>query len=288
MAKQRRTDGREVKDEAVRRGQGPRRGCPRTRPGRGPAEQAPPRYSRRAWAIHWTMAAKTRRSRLRPRRAARGVGRRPPAGPPGWHEPPQRRDHLGHGRTGQCLAFRTIYDRPPRAARGFRVSVRCEWASWRTPLPDEPDPGARCAGSSASGRTHPSRHCGDLRGFGCVPGPAEPARPAAGFSSVDDQTLHYGTCLVEVPKSHKIGSTGSSWWRRLLARSSNAIEEVAQSSADRQSRCARRSDDTDARKEARRCFGRSDRRAHRSGPCRSLIESREGPHKQPPICRHPP
>ena len=32
------------------------------------------------------------------------------------------------------------------------------------------DPGARCAGSSVSGYTHPSQHRGDLRGFGCVPG----------------------------------------------------------------------------------------------------------------------
>ena len=32
------------------------------------------------------------------------------------------------------------------------------------------DPGARCAGSSVSGYTHPSQHRGHLRGFGCVPG----------------------------------------------------------------------------------------------------------------------
>jgi hypothetical protein len=31
---------------------------------------------------------------------------------------------------------------------------------------------ARCAGSSVSGCRHPSRHRGDLRGFGCVPGPS--------------------------------------------------------------------------------------------------------------------
>jgi hypothetical protein len=34
----------------------------------------------------------------------------------------------------------------------------------------------------------------------------------------------------------------------------------------RQPRCARRSEDTDARREARRCFGRSDRRAHGDRP----------------------
>ena len=36
-----------------------------------------------------------------------------------------------------------------------------------------------------------------------------------GFSAERDTQLHYGTCQVTVPKSHKIGSTGSSWWQRL-------------------------------------------------------------------------
>jgi hypothetical protein len=47
--------------------------------------------------------------------------------------------------------------------------------SWyREPLPDAigespQHPGAGCAGSSVSGRTHPRQHLGHLRGFGCVP-----------------------------------------------------------------------------------------------------------------------
>jgi hypothetical protein len=47
------------------------------------------------------------------------------------------------------------------------------WTAARTEvlLGESPhDPGARCAGSSVSGRTLPSQHRGDLRGFGCVPG----------------------------------------------------------------------------------------------------------------------
>ncbi|MGF1490358.1 MAG: alpha/beta hydrolase [Prochloraceae cyanobacterium] len=36
-----------------------------------------------------------------------------------------------------------------------------------------------------------------------------------GFSVERDNQLHYGTCQVAVPKSHKIGSTGSIWWQRL-------------------------------------------------------------------------
>jgi hypothetical protein len=52
-------------------------------------------------------------------------------------------------------------------------------------------------------------------------------------------------------------------------------------------RAVLRSDDTDARREARRCFGRSDRSAQRSGPCHSLMKSMGGPRRQPPNCRHP-
>jgi esterase/lipase superfamily enzyme len=37
-----------------------------------------------------------------------------------------------------------------------------------------------------------------------------------GFSSERDTQIHYGSCQVAVPKSHKIGSTGSAWWKRLL------------------------------------------------------------------------
>ena len=36
-----------------------------------------------------------------------------------------------------------------------------------------------------------------------------------GFSGKLDDKLHYGICKVAVPKSHKIGSIGSSWWQRL-------------------------------------------------------------------------
>ena len=37
-----------------------------------------------------------------------------------------------------------------------------------------------------------------------------------GFSSERDRQIHYGTCEVAVPKSHKIGSTGSPWWKFVL------------------------------------------------------------------------
>jgi hypothetical protein len=55
---------------------------------------------------------------------------------------------------------------------------------------------------------------------------------------------------------------------------------------NREPRCALRSDDTDARREARRCVGRSHRSAQRSGPCHILMESMERPHEQSANLRH--
>jgi esterase/lipase superfamily enzyme len=40
--------------------------------------------------------------------------------------------------------------------------------------------------------------------------------PTAGYSSRRDTTVHRGVCRVFIPKSHKIGSIGSPWWKRLL------------------------------------------------------------------------
>jgi esterase/lipase superfamily enzyme/tetratricopeptide (TPR) repeat protein len=37
-----------------------------------------------------------------------------------------------------------------------------------------------------------------------------------GYSTSRDNVVHYGSCRVFIPESHKIGSTGSPWWKRLL------------------------------------------------------------------------
>jgi len=45
--------------------------------------------------------------------------------------------------------------------------------------------------------------------------PIDASDRSKGFSGERDQQIHYGSCQVSVPKSHKIGSIGSSWWERL-------------------------------------------------------------------------
>ncbi len=52
--------------------------------------------------------------------------------------------------------------------------------------------------------------------FGTNRQPNNPQDLSQGFSGERDRQLHYGTCKVAVPKSHKIGSTGSPLWQRLL------------------------------------------------------------------------
>ncbi len=47
--------------------------------------------------------------------------------------------------------------------------------------------------------------------------------PTQGFSGERDTELHYGTCRVAVPRSHRIGSVGSAWWRRLLTREDDRL-----------------------------------------------------------------
>lgn len=43
----------------------------------------------------------------------------------------------------------------------------------------------------------------------------DPRRPADGFGHLRDNRLHYGQCRVVIPRTHRIGSTGSSRWARL-------------------------------------------------------------------------
>ena len=64
--------------------------------------------------------------------------------------------------------------------------------------------------------------------------PIDEASSGRGYSAERDDRLHYGRCRVFVPKSHKIGSIGSPWWKRLLTRRDDRlrIEEVEPLAAD--------------------------------------------------------
>lgn len=52
--------------------------------------------------------------------------------------------------------------------------------------------------------------------FGTNRKPIDPQNISKGFSRERDHQIHYGTCQVTVPRSHKIGSTGSPWWKFVL------------------------------------------------------------------------
>lgn len=48
--------------------------------------------------------------------------------------------------------------------------------------------------------------------------PLDPADPGRGYGPERDPagTVHHGVCKVFVPRSHTVGSLGSSWWKRLV------------------------------------------------------------------------
>jgi esterase/lipase superfamily enzyme len=46
--------------------------------------------------------------------------------------------------------------------------------------------------------------------------PIDPNDSSRGFSGKRSDQVRYGTCAVAIPRSHKFGSVGSPWWKRLL------------------------------------------------------------------------
>ncbi len=46
--------------------------------------------------------------------------------------------------------------------------------------------------------------------------PIDANSPSRGFGTERDSRIHHGSCRVFVPKSHKVGSVGSGWWKRLV------------------------------------------------------------------------
>jgi esterase/lipase superfamily enzyme len=78
---------------------------------------------------------------------------------------------------------------------------------------------------------------GPLRDFGVAPAETplyplwfgtnralvDPSDPAQGFSGERATELRYGLCRVAVPRSHRIGSVGSAWWKRLLTRTDDRL-----------------------------------------------------------------
>ena len=52
----------------------------------------------------------------------------------------------------------------------------------------------------------------------------DPANVRKGYSTERDTKVHYGVCRAYIPESHKIGSIGSPWWKRLATFSDDRIK----------------------------------------------------------------
>lgn len=93
----------------------------------------------------------------------------------------------GRHRPSEHAPFRRL------ALEGVRWTARTEVLLGESPH----DPGARCAGPSASVRTHSSQHRGHLRGFGWVPGFSPGVAPDG------------GDARSPPPQPHRDGASGS-------------------------------------------------------------------------------
>jgi esterase/lipase superfamily enzyme len=51
-----------------------------------------------------------------------------------------------------------------------------------------------------------------------------PGNGMLGYSALRDTAVHHGLCRVLVPKSHKVGSLGSPWWKRALTGADDRLQ----------------------------------------------------------------
>lgn len=57
--------------------------------------------------------------------------------------------------------------------------------------------------------------------------PLDRADPSRGFGVERDNCIHRGTCSVFVPRSHKVGSIGSAWWKRVATLTDDRLRVLA-------------------------------------------------------------
>jgi esterase/lipase superfamily enzyme len=62
--------------------------------------------------------------------------------------------------------------------------------------------------------------------FGTNRCPVPKADGTIEYSGARDAVTHYGRCRILVPKSHKIGSVGSPWWKRILIGSDDRLRLI--------------------------------------------------------------
>ena len=76
--------------------------------------------------------------------------------------------------------------------------------------------GAELSGAVSQGPDQAEDKAEYVVWYGTNRRPNDPADPGKGYSARRDRVVHYGSCRVFIPQSHKIGSIGSPWWKRLL------------------------------------------------------------------------
>jgi esterase/lipase superfamily enzyme len=118
-------------------------------------------------------------------------------------------NRVSYGPTREMLGFEGLVHRPKKAGRGSSKGLVTSHADTE---------------SGAEG----SLPCVYPVWYGTNRRHADPSDPAAGYSADREGTgsVHYGRCLVSIPRSHRFGSVGSSWWRRWLTGTDDRLRIV--------------------------------------------------------------
>ena len=147
-------------------------------------------------------------------------GGRPASPPPASQErDPDHGEDDYRDRHRPSRQWRRAFLPEPRPApeREQRSASRRPSPAFLPPPPSSPLPSAPEPGPGAGPPDLPAPEANEYRvWFGTNRMPVDPADPKRGFSGLRDPITRYGHCDVLVPESHKIGSIGSSWLRRLV------------------------------------------------------------------------
>jgi esterase/lipase superfamily enzyme len=109
----------------------------------------------------------------------------------------------------------------PRPSEAGRASVGARQPAPATSAPHSSPPPASALPPTATPRLAKGEY---TVWYGTNRRPLKVKNITRGYSPDRDSKLHYGFCRIYIPQSHKIGSLGSSWWKRLITRTDDRLK----------------------------------------------------------------
>src|SRR5262245_33460562 len=100
-------------------------------------------------------------------------------------------------------------------------SIKKLWLPREEPPAKRPEPAARADSPKPAPQVVKSEY---VVWYGTNRRPYNVRNITEGYSAERDSKVHYGSCRIYVPESHKIGSLGSPWWKRLITRTDDRLK----------------------------------------------------------------